>query len=752
MVDNPGRPLLNPVLRFTKDPRPEGITGGGKNAYGIKQDRIAVQRRVLSKQFATLSEAAYQTPRFNGHAIVYASMFEDSLAPTWTPSDLFQPDRGARLIGPYRTGYLVEFDSDELAEYARLVRNTEATRDQVDISRVESVRFFADADAAGLRSLDELWDEAPETDGGRAFVMWLMPLADRDAAEHLLQVFSGLRDGVIEAPPPLLDSIAGARDATTPAVMRRSLRAASASGDRLNLVMREYRQRRRSRSTVIVPSRRALSQLVASGAVFRIEPVQPIHTTSPGEGREPERPLPRDMSSLPIVGVVDGGLTAASYKHAEAWRASPPLVRDGTADTKHGNRVTSLVVQGHDWNNKLTLPELYCQIGTVQAVAKKGARQFVDPQDFVVYLDSVMAANPGTKVWNFSLNQQNSCEPDYVSALGHDIALLARKHGVLPVISVGNRPGERLQPPADCEAAITVGGRLHDKKGSPAGECPVSHCGPGPSSMLKPEVSSFSHVRALGGDLIKGSSFATALTSPLAAHTMMRLREPSPDMVKALLLHCADGQGYDPALGFGTAGCSTLPWECPPGFVTLQWTASLRPGAAYYWELPIPLALRQSGKLKGQGALTAILNPHPLVTEYAGPNYFSVRLATALQFHRGDKFHNLLGSLDTDKISEQEARAVDHKWSPIRHHQRTFRSVGFDGESLRVYARIYTRDLYQYGYANADEAPEMDTVFVLSLGTGDEDDDVYNQLRDQLGAFVETATIDTDIDVESDAE
>ena len=427
-------------------------------------------------------------------------------------------------------------------------------------------------------------------------------------------------------------------------------------------------------------------------------------------------------------------------------------MRDGAADNKHGNRVTSLVVQGHDWNNNLALPPLYCQVGTVQAVAKKGSRSFVDPQDFIAYLDGVMAANPDTRVWNFSLNQQQSCQINSVSPLGHDIALLARKHGVLPIISIGNKPGDRLQPPADCEAAITVGGRLHGRDGAPAGDCPVSHCGPGPSSMLKPELSHFSHVRALGGSLIKGSSFATALTSPLAAHTMARLRDASPDLVKALLLHNADGQAFHPSRGFGTPGASTLPWECRPGFVTLQWTASLRPGAAYYWELPIPPSLRETGKLKGSGALTAIINPHPMVTDYAGPNYFSIRLATALQFQRGDKFHNLLGSLDTNKITEHEARTIDHKWSPIRHHEREFRGVGFDGDTLRVYARIYARDLYQYGYSSMDETPEMDTVFVLSLGTGDEDDDVYNQLRDQLGVFVETATIETDIDVENDGQ
>ena len=751
MADAPRRPLLNPVLSFTKDPKPEGVSGGGKSAAGIKRDRLAAQRRILAAQFGEMSEQAAETPRFHGHAIVYASMFDDSLAPSWTPSDLFQRDRGATLVAPFGAGYLVEVETDRLASYSRFVRQADTVKDKVDISRIESVRFFSDKDAVGHRSVDEIWDAAPEAEGGRVFLIWLMPLQDREAAEHLLRAFAALRDGVIEAPPPLLEWMEDALDSSVPAAMRRSVRAAASAGDRLNLAMREYRRNHRSRTTVVVPSRRALGQLVASGSVFRIEPVQRISSTSPGDGREPNRPLPRDMSDLPIVGVVDGGLSAASYRHAEAWRA-PALVSDGVADTKHGNRVTSLIVQGHDWNNRLTLPPLYCQVGTVQAVAKKGSRSFVDPQDFITYLDGVMAANSGTRVWNFSLNQEESCQLDSVSPLGHDIAMLARKYDVLPIISVGNKPGDRLQPPADCEAAITVGGRLHDDDGAPAGNCPVSHSGPGPSSMLKPELAHFSHVRALGGVLIKGSSYATALTAPLAAHAMARLREGSPDLVKALLLHNADGRVFDPALGFGTPATASLPWECKPGFVTLQWTASLRPGAAYYWELPIPQALRDGDKLKGSGALTAILNPHPMVTDYAGPNYFSVRLATALQFERDDKFYNLLGSLDTGKITEQEARAIDHKWSPIRHHERDFRSVGFDGEALRVYARIYVRDLYQYGYRSMDEAPEMDTVFVLSLGTGDEDDDIYNQLRDQLGAFVETATIETEIDVENEGE
>ena len=754
MVDAPRHPLLYPVLRLTKDPKPEGVSVGGKNAESIKTDRLTEQRRILSEQFLALSEQAEQRPRFEGRVVLYAAMFDDSLAPSYTPSDLFRATRSTHLIVPYRSGYLVEFAADSLGDYARIVQRTKQTKDQVDISRVESVRFFEEGDAFGSATLDEVWETAPETEGGKAFVVWLMPLHSREAGEELMQRFDALRDDTLLPPPPLLAGVDEGTDTDVPVAMRRSLRTAGASGDRFNLAMRTYRLHRRARTTTIVPSRAALGRLIASGAVFRIEPVRPISSTSPGKGREPDRPLPGDMTMLPIVGVVDGGLTANSYRHAEAWRA-PSFVAHGAADTLHGNRVASLVVQAHDWNNNLTLPPLYCRVGTVQAVAKKDSRVFVDPQDFVAYLDGVMAANSETRVWNFSLNQPDSCDLNAVSDLGHDIAVLARRHGILPVTSVGNIPGTRLKPPSDCEAAITVGGCIHDSNGEPAGECPVSLCGPGPSSMLKPDLSHFSKVRALGGTIVQGSSFATSLTSPLAAHTMTRVRESSPDLVKALLIHNSDGAAFHPARGFGSPTAMSAPWECRPGFVTLLWRALLKPGAAFYWELPIPESLKKTGKLKGSGALTAILNPHPMVTEFAGPNYFSVRLETALQYQRGQKvdgapkFNSLLGSLNTKNNTEQEARKAHHKWSPVRRHRKEFRNTSFEGDTLRIYARIYARDLYLYGYTATEQVPEMETVFVLSLGTGEESDEIYNELRDHLGAFVESTVIEAEIDVEN---
>lgn len=213
------------------------------------------------------------------------------------------------------------------------------------------------------------------------------------------------------------------------------------------------------------------------------------------------------------------------------------------------------------------------------------------------------------------------------------------------------------------------------------------------------------------------------------------------------MLHRCEGEAFDVAIGFGSPG-ETMPWESPAGAVTIQWSASLKPQAAYYWEIPIPPSLRKSGKLKGIGKLTAVLDPHPLVTEMAGPNYFSARIETALQVQRGGKSHNLLGGLDTGQATEEQARTVDHKWSPVRQHAHSFSGVSFDGDVLRVYARTFVRDLYLYEMTSGSEVPAMDAVFVLTLGTGDASDDVYDELRQELGAYVENAVIDAHVDVD----
>jgi hypothetical protein len=520
--------------------------------------------------------------------------------------------------------------------------------------------------------------------------------------------------------------------------------------------VRRYRNVGVARTLVNVPTKRALAQLVASGSSFRIDPVKRIDVMAPGQGAEPTIPIPNALSQ-PVVAIVDGGMTARSYLPLEAWRA-PLLVPNRVADHPHGNQVTSLVVHAHAWNNRLSLPDLICRFATVQAVPRRDANHVSNPEQLIEYLRLAMRAYPEARVWNMSFNQaEPDDDPNIVSYLGHEIAALAREHNVLPVISIGNRSREnplRLCPPADCEAALTVGGCAHDDQGNPSGECPVSLKGPGPDGMLKPDVSWHSHLRMLGGSANTGSSYATPLVSSLGAHTFANLKDPSADLVRALLINNGSLDRHDIALGWGTPWNGHVPWTCGQGSVTLAWRAKLRPGFWYYWnDLPIPPELIRHGKLLGKGRLTAILEP--LVSGLAGENYFSTRLQVALQYRKlAGSWDNLLGSMKEHQTAEVDAREDLAKWHPVRRHIRDFSrrgGIGFSGTTMRINARIFARDLFQYGYGNHRELGEQNVAFVLTLSDGSDNDALYNSMTQRLSNFVESAVIGQEIDISNQA-
>lgn len=365
------------------------------------------------------------------------------------------------------------------------------------------------------------------------------------------------------------------------------------------------------------------------------------------------------------------------------------------------------------------------------------------------HLRQVATLHPDTKVWNMSFNQVGPpLDPDDVSFLGHEISQWARAANVLPVVSVGNvdeHPPNTLTPPADCEAALTVAGRAHDTSGNLLGPCPVSRIGPGPSGLRKPDVSWYSTLRTLGGREQTGSSYSTAIVSALAAHAFTRLRSPTPDLVRALIINATDRDAHDPALGWGSP-TTHEPWSCPPGTVTLAWTARLVPGKAYYWEdIPIPPELVHKGKLRGRGSLTAILRP--LTSPTAQSNYFGTRLQVALQYKSiSGKTSNLLGSMQEEKMDEVSGRLELAKWHPVRRHVRSFRGLSYAGDYLRLHARIFARDLYLNNHANSGALGPQEVAIVLSLSDGTNGQGIYDAIVRSLGNLVESAVAKVEIE------
>jgi len=744
----------HPVLHLKQEPIASNVSTGGKSGDQIIIDRLEKQRLILSGQLSEIYKTRENYPIFNQKSVIYVEMFDDSLAKSYCPNDLFSTEYGCRFIAHLNTGYLIEIESQNLKKLAHLVQQAERITIKVDISRVASVVFFSEQHV--LRKYSEyvnLWNSAKKIDSGRLFTIWLMPFYDKSAGTELIRSFNHLINEDILSYSWLLNDSNKTKSSKFTTSHKSKIATQIAKESSHNNFLSTYNKTRHARTTVVVPNQSALKMVVTSGTIFRIDPVPSIITTVSGDGPEPTSMSQDDLENQPIVGVIDGGLNSKTYLAAVAWRARS-FIKDYEADTKHGNKIASLIVNGHAWNNNLSLPKLNCKLGIVQAIPKRGSMVLSTSDSLINYIDKIIADHPDTKVWNLSFNFND--EDDWyfndedewydVSAEGHKLTEIARERNVLLVIAGGNKPGSHIKPPADCEAAISVGGCLHNDEGKPGGHNQICLGGPGPANMLKPEISHFSEVRTLGGQIETGSSYSTALTSVLAAHTMSNLLNPSPDLVKALIIHNTGGNGFDSDIGFG-APTECLPWLCRPGFVTLQWTAELRPGAAFYWKFPIPPCLIKTGRLKGEGKLTTILNPYPYVSEFAETNYFSVRLEAALQCVTAKGTKNLIGKSKTNKMTEQQLRKLEQKWSPVKHNKNSFNIHSY-GEFLQVYSRVYMRDEFLYNYINSKEIEPLKATFVLSLSSGDITDDIYNEFRSQLGNFVENSTIDNYIEVD----
>lgn len=723
-----GRPLLTLKIQV----RPETRTGGGKGRRSIKVDRLAGQTAALSQEAATLAASARERPAFANRVHVVARMFDDSFATTHTPNDLFEAPAGFEIVAALDDGYLIEAEPGALRSLPARIHLQRSAKIQADISRVHSLSFFQ---LAALSDVEKraIWDRAVAREGGRLFFAWLLPTKSLAAREAILAEVQRLRSEEIIAPPSLT-------------VATTAERALAQRPDRFEVAQAEYRRSGAAFLPVVASSEGALSQLMASGAVVRVDPVRPIGVAAPGEGAEPTPPV--DLSEDPVVAVVDGGRTAASYDHAEAWRAAPSYVGDAVADVRHGNAVVSLVVNGHAWNNNRRLPPLNCRVGIVQAVPRRNSGVLTDELDLLDYLGAVARTQPDTRVWNISANVP-PVDGDRVSVFGHGLAKLARSASILPVVSIGNEAGgdRRLQPPGDCEAALVVGGCTALPDGSAGAGCPACARGLGPQRMQKPDLGNFSELRFIGGVTARGSSYATAVTSPLVAHTLARLKDQEPDLARAVLLHATTRKTHCPEVGWGTPFNGHLPWECPPGTATFLFMADLQPGLAHYWNIPLPAPMLRNGKLVGGFKLTAVLKP--LLSATGTSNYFASRLETNLQFRNPvNKTQAILGKLDESETAEQEARADFAKWQPVRHFPLVSipRGRAQAGDMIRLYARVYTRDRFQFDFTSNEDAPVHRAAFVLSLIAPDDDPDFYNTAVAQMGNLVETAL---DVEVEN---
>ncbi|CAM5775093.1 hypothetical protein LMIY3S_04850 [Labrys miyagiensis] len=753
------RVLVNPLLTLRTSPATEKVTGRSKDASKIDPNVFRTRQANLISSLDRLRDAdATLQAMHAGCVLIWVGMDAKSQAKSHTPTDLFSKEVETRLLASWRDGYIVEFTSQAFEKVSDRARAPTSPGQRCDIFRIEAVQLLA-SQLLRHANIEGDWTRAFKADDGAAVFNVRMPrfqsiAARQSVIDTLLRFAINLRTiapSTMDLGPMRLgtEELTGFQPTDIAAEIVRGHIVASAYNDQIfSLRMRDER---------------SLVALVASGTITRWEPVAQIKANLPGVGAEPSLKLP-PLDTAPIVGVIDGGYHRERYHGAIAWRLTPPLIPDHEADREHGNKIVTTTVEAHNWSNSLDLPALYCRVGVVQAVPAQGqlSSRLVTEQQLLHHIEQAFARHPDTHVWNLSANFDRECHEIEVSEFGHKLAYLARRYDKLLVISAGNRtaggtstlPTERIAPPADCEAALVVGGRIHDLLGKPAGPCDRSRAGYGPEGMLKPEASWFSKHRVLGGGTDQGTSFAAPLVSRLAAHTWQNIDKANPDLVKALVLTACDMEAYDPALGFGSPVQPSLPWLSPSNAVTIAWTAELSSAQRYYWTgIRVPASLIVDGRFVGQAKLVAIVEP---TVHYEGHSYFSNRLETSLQYRtitaKGTENISILGCLNP-KEKELSARIFDHKWDPIRVYRRRFTNkngpkLDLFEPQLQVYARMFWRNEFMYTTSLMRDHLAR-ASFVLTLQAEDSDADTYNEFRQLMGSDVDIATVEQQVEIDS---
>ncbi len=471
----------------------------------------------------------------------------------------------------------------------------------------------------------------------------------------------------------------------------------------------------------------------------RLRQFRPVARATPGFSpfacRLPQQgPIDSDIR----VAVFDGGIKADGKLDPWVSRKKTKGIGDPVPEFQnHGTAVTSALLFG-PLQDGITADRPYASVDHYRVL---DAKTLVDDQQelysVLERIQDVLESRPKYDFINLSLGPDLPIEDNDVHAWTAVLDQLFSDGLTLPTVAVGNT-GEldwasgnaRIQTPADCVNALSVGGC--DRVGDGWKRASYSSIGPGRSpGIMKPDGLAFGgssrepywvlNAENSGAAMpITGTSFA----APTALRTAIGLRAHfgkllTPLAIKALLLHSCDDGGHDKT----EVGWGRIPADVNSIVLTDQHAAhivyqgELRPASWVRMQIPIP-----SEPMSGLVEVSATFCFATSTDPQDPVNY--TRSGLEVRFRPHDQKRKDPNQLHADSsyffqakdvsLDEIDLRADAHKWETTLHKSRSMRAAGLRNPIFDVHynARIAGRNA-----KGADKIPYALVITVASKNT-----------------------------------
>lgn len=437
---------------------------------------------------------------------------------------------------------------------------------------------------------------------------------------------------------------------------------------------------------------------------------------SEGVGLDVEVDAPEDVSSYPIIGVIDNGISDVfdGWK-VYSWKELP----DSFRVEEHGSKVAGLLVMGNSLNGTDIAPEADgCRLADLFLFPPKGKLEEAYPLGTENFFESLRNAveeakeTCGARIFNISLNQEVRIPVEsWYSVAAQKLDEISDELEVQFVISAGNLSQEQMRdewipsdpehnmesllpehvalPPAECLRGISVMAL------NPDIQTPTAYTliGPACKAGVKPDVAyvggSADRTSGLSSISMSGQKIyvnGTSMSAPLVAKIMSSIDnkiggQASLELLKALMVHHAQypdvitDSVYDEVrknlYGYGVPASSDAILSEDAHSFTLVVADRIPSDKKLSLSFPWPDSLKnRDGRCRGDVKLTLV--SHPLLDSGFGDELVRENVTAYLRAGKADGTKKGFLKSEFSKVdgveSEEEKDLLKEaiSWNPVK--------------------------------------------------------------------------------------